>query len=1367
MVVAEPERRSMRSLFWSVLCPLVLAACTGTPAQPATEPKAAEPMSVTRFKVRVPAAQAQRLHALAPDATVLADYGAFQLVQVRQAAVDKVSALPGAARVTDDAILLNTGAVDPHTAAAQALRAARSVPTGKALRLVQFVGPVQPAWHQALEATGVRVVSYIPHNAYLVWGNADTLKALQHLIDTDPKIQWDADYSQVYKLTSAVRTAAADAYELQLVKDATANAATLAKLNALGGREPEVTSSPLGYLNVLAHVSRAQAIALAAQPDVVSIHPHRQSKTLDERQDMIVAGQLPGAGYAHGYLDWLAAKGFTQAQFDASGFGVDITDSGFDNGTLTPYQTNFYLGGDPANASRVVYQRDYSPAFPGEPTDPNNDDSYPVSADCAGHGTFVASIVGGFAAQTGSPYLDSGGFERGLGIAPFVRLGGTSIATNCEGSLGSSPERTVSTAYASGMRITNNSWGSDPDPDEGYYLPYTSEAQLYDALVRDAQPEGSLVPAEGNQEMVVVFAAGNEGTAPMTIGSPALAKNVIAVGATEVPGTFPGADFGNVAYFSAAGPTSDGRTKPDLMAPGYAIAGDEVLDAPGAGFSLGGGTSYSAPAVSGGAALLRQDFINQGLPPPSPAMTKAFLMNSARYLTGNHANDPLPSNAQGVGLMDLDRAFDRVSRLLDDQSPASLFTATGQVRTFTGAIVDPTQPVRVTLAWTDAPGPTDAAAWVNDLDLAVTVDAGTYLGNVFSGPLSIQGGAADQQNNVESVYLPEGTTGPFTITVTAANIAGDGVPKNATPLDQDFALVAYNVCGSQPTFSGLESVSDDAASTCGATLHWSAATPVCGGTVTYSVYRSTDPGFTPSFANRIASGLTGASYDDQNNLVDQQSYSYVVRAVEGFAAGEVEDANTTVKAVSLQGTTGGCTTAASPPGPAVSLTLQGLASPATALTPASFELRAVDVAGVQTTGDVALSSSDPNAELPAPVSLLATGGTPSAVTFHLAGAQTLTATLVGDPRVTAQADTTVQPGAPASLRLDTAPISGTAGEALSDLTVTLLDATGNVATEATAPLTLALAINPGSATLSGTLTATPVMGVVTFSGLSLDKAGVGYTLTVSGDGLSAVTSAPFDITTGPVAKLAFGQQPVAAIAGVAIAPAVQVTALDAQDNPVSDATAEVTLTLGTNPGSATLSGTLTATQVNGVATFPDLSLDQAGAGYTLTASATGLAAVTSASFDVVPGQTTRLALALPASAKTGATVTASAQAQDAFGNSTTGYEGTVKVSSSDAKASFPATAAFSEGALTLQGTFGTAGSQTLTLVDTDSASVTGSAQVRVDVEAVVSTPDGGTSSGTETKTAEGCGCSSGDAGAGMPLFALTLVFLGLRKRLFV
>src|SRR5262249_62075100 len=119
------------------------------------------------------------------------------------------------------------------------------------------------------------------------------------------------------------------------------------------------------------------------------------------------------------------------------------------------------------------------------------------------------------------------------------------------------------------------------------------------------------------------------------------------------------------------------------------------------------GTSHSAPAVAGGAALVYQFFLNSGLSAPSPAMTKAFLMNSAAYMTGVGAGGNLPSNSQGMGRVDLGRAFDGVQRLMVDQTQT--FDSTGQTFQVTGSVATTSQPFRVTLAYSDAPGQTAGA----------------------------------------------------------------------------------------------------------------------------------------------------------------------------------------------------------------------------------------------------------------------------------------------------------------------------------------------------------------------------------------------------------------------------------------------------------------------------------------------------------------------------------------------------------------------------------------------------------------------------------------------------------------------------------
>jgi hypothetical protein len=77
--------------------------------------------------------------------------------------------------------------------------------------------------------------------------------------------------------------------------------------------------------------------------------------------------------------------------------------------------------------------------------------------------------------------------------------------------------------------------------------------------------------------------------------------------------------------------------------------------------------------------------------------------------------------------------------------------------------------------------------------------------------------------------------------------------------------------------------------------------------------------------------------------------------------------------------------------------------------------------------------------------------------------------------------------------------------------VEILDASGLLVTNAKAAVTVAIAANPGSGKLSGTTTVNTSRGVASFSNLSIDKPGFGYTLTATSRGMSPATSASFTI----------------------------------------------------------------------------------------------------------------------------------------------------------------------------------------------------------------------------------------------------------------
>src|SRR5437867_1312370 len=238
---------------------------------------------------------------------------------------------------------------------------------------------------------------------------------------------------------------------------------------------------------------------------------------------------------------------------------------------------------------------------------------------------------------------------------------------------------------------------------------------------------------------------------------------------------------------------------------------------------------------------------------------------------------------------------------------------------------------------------------------------------------------------------------------------------------------------------------------------------------------------------------------------------------------------------------------------------------------------------------------------------------------------------------TTSATFAVTAGAATQLAFAVQPSTATAGAGLQPaVQVTVQDALGNAVPGFTGQVSVAITAGTGraGATLFGTKTVAPVAGVATFSNLSIDKSGsvktgTGYTLSATAAGLTGVTSEPFDITPGAATQLVFSIQPRAAAAGAHIAPPVEVTALDVSGNLVPTFTGTVTVAIGTNQAGGTISGTTTVAAVAGVATFSRLSIDRAGAGYTLSATTPGLSGTTSVTFSIVPGAASQLAFTVP------------------------------------------------------------------------------------------------------------------------------------------
>jgi len=211
------------------------------------------------------------------------------------------------------------------------------------------------------------------------------------------------------------------------------------------------------------------------------------------------------------------------------------------------------------------------------------------------------------------------------------------------------------------------------------------------------------------------------------------------------------------------------------------------------------GTSMAAPAVSGVLALMQDFFTNQWQMLPSPALMKAMVINGARP-TGFYNLQVQPSiNFEGWGLVNLPDSLPvgittninkACSSFILDQNPATAL-ATGDSRTFYVTATN-TQPLRITLAWTDPPGnPAAAIKLVNDLNLVVSnLDNPTivYYGNdIASGSFNNQETTNsppnfDAINNVENVYLPTGAGTNFSVTVIGNRVNVNAVTAQTNAL---------------------------------------------------------------------------------------------------------------------------------------------------------------------------------------------------------------------------------------------------------------------------------------------------------------------------------------------------------------------------------------------------------------------------------------------------------------------------------------------------------------------------------------------------------------------------------------------------------
>jgi alpha-tubulin suppressor-like RCC1 family protein len=193
------------------------------------------------------------------------------------------------------------------------------------------------------------------------------------------------------------------------------------------------------------------------------------------------------------------------------------------------------------------------------------------------------------------------------------------------------------------------------------------------------------------------------------------------------------------------------------------------------------------------------------------------------------------------------------------------------------------------------------------------------------------------------------------------------------------------------------------------------------------------------------------------------------------------------------------------------------------------------------------------------------------------------------------------PLASARLVFTVQPTNTTAGVPITPaVVVAIQDASGTAITSASGDV--AIGMGTGSGLLSGAMIVRAVNGVATFDSLVVTAAGTDYTLVAVASvspTLTSSESSKFSVVPAAASKFQVGG-PSSVEATMQFAVSVRMS--DAFGNSLpSTATNPVTVSLSSNPGGATLAGTLTVAMRFGAATFANLTIDRPGVGYVLQA----------------------------------------------------------------------------------------------------------------------------------------------------------------------
>lgn len=382
--------------------------------------------------------------------------------------------------------------------------------------------------------------------------------------------------------------------------------------------------------------------------------------------------------------------------------------------------------------------------------------------------------------------------------------------------------------YVRGWNISGSTWVWYGNPNisvqEDYLFGfYNSTSQQWDQIAYNA-PYYLIVKSAGNDRLQgPVGAEHPQDGAPDgydCIGEVGVAKNILTVGAVEDVPSYTGPGSVYMSSFSSWGPADDGRIKPDIVANGVSVY--SCTSTSNSSYANYSGTSMASPNAAGSLALLQKHYQDTH----GGASMRASTLKALIIHTADEAGlDPGPDYIYGWGLLNAAASAQKISEDASDGMNVIDELTLNNGGTYQQQVTcDGSQPLLVTVCWTDPPGTPATASLdpitpmlVNDLDLRITGNGNTYYPWKLNRDNPVAAATNSGENNVdnvEKIFVASPAAGSYTITIdhdgTLASaqvfsiiISGTGASAPQPPVADFTASSTQILAGQSVTFTDL------------------------------------------------------------------------------------------------------------------------------------------------------------------------------------------------------------------------------------------------------------------------------------------------------------------------------------------------------------------------------------------------------------------------------------------------------------------------------------------------------------------------------------------------------------------------------------